>query len=784
MAEDGESPGCHCEERSGGRARPGQASPVRQAPLDRDCFAALAMTVSRWANFWLRTLALLLLVTGTAQAQLSSLATAGSQQSVSRNQPVTFTADSVEYDRENALVIARGHVEAWQNDNVLRADQITFDRNTGVVAAKGNVALLQPDGQVMFADYAELTQDMKNGVLRDMRAIMAQNGKLAANGARRTEGEINELSRVVYSTCNLCAKDPTRPPLWQLRALTAVQDLEHKKIEFQDAVMEMYGVPIAYMPYFWTADPSVKRASGLLIPSIGSSSHIGAFFAQPYYWVLDDQSDATITPMLTSRAGPQLDVEYRRRFNDGILTLNTSAGYLDNSPQGTIYAKGQFDLNNTWRWGFNIARVSSSDYIRDFHLGTAELGTDPNTFTSQIYAEGFGEGAYSRLDTKFYQSLNNAIISSELPIVLPRYQYSYFGQPDAWGGRLSVDTNDFNVMRTDGTNTRRLSMTLNWSRPFVGALGDLWTFTLHNDAVAYNASDFNEQPNFGTHDTANTARAVPQAGLMFRWPFMRDSGSWGTQIIEPMVQLIVAPQTGDSQLNKYPNEDSLDFDFSDANLFGFNRFPGVDRIEGGSRVNYALHGTWYLGGTTFDGLIGQSYQPYKDNLFPAASGLRNQTSDVVARASFAPTSWLNLTYRTRLDHQSLATHMADALLTVGVPKFTVTGGYFYENYNPYTYYDQPTPPPAGNNYYIPRNELTLGASSKWGNYRISGWARRDLQTSQMVGVGGDAAYEDECYILEFQYYRRYTSYNGDNGSTTLLIQMTFKTVGTFGFRAL
>ena len=160
---------------------------------------------------------------------------------------------------------AQGHVEAWQNDHVLRADKITFDRNTGVAAANGNVVLLEPDGQVMFADYAELTQDMNNGVLRDMRAILAENGRLAANGARRTDGQINELSRVVYSTCNLCAKDPTKPPLWQIRALSAVQDLEHKKIEYQDAVLEMYGIPVGYMPYFWHADPSVKRASGLLI---------------------------------------------------------------------------------------------------------------------------------------------------------------------------------------------------------------------------------------------------------------------------------------------------------------------------------------------------------------------------------------------------------------------------------------------------------------------------------------------------------------------------------------
>src|SRR5690242_7809994 len=715
-------------------------------------------------------------LSNAAWAQLGALANASGQHQVARNQPVTFTADSVEYDRENALVIAQGHVEAWQGDHVLRADRITFDRNTGIAAAKGNVVLLEPDGQVLFADYAELTQDMKNGVLRDMRAILAENGRLAANGARRTEGEINELSRVVYSTCNLCAEDPTRPPLWQLRAASAVQDLEHKKIEYQDAVLEMYGIPVAYIPYFWHVDPSVKRASGLLIPSLGNSSHIGTFFAQPYYWVLDDQSDATFTPMITTKEGPQLSVEYRRRFNNGNVQLDGSVGYTDNSPQATIFAKGQFSLNDTWRYGFDIARASSADYVRNFSLSTP-IGTNPALLTSQVYAEGFGEGAYSRLDVRFYQSLSDAVVGSTLPLVLPRYQYSYFGEPDALGGRLSLEFNAFNVVRTVGTNTRRAAFTADWTRPFVGRLGDLWTIKLHNDAIAYDASAFNEQPNFGPMSQVNTARALPQAALDFRWPFMRDSGAWGTQIIEPIAEIIVAPQVGDSQNSKYPNEDSLDFEFSDANLFGFNRFPGVDRLEGGIRANVALHGVWYLAGTTFDGLIGQSYRTNKNTAVPVWSGLQDQVSDVVARASFAPTDWLNLTYRTRLDHRDFAVRMADALATVGVPKFSVNAGYIYTTYDPYTLYNQPPPPPAGNQFYTPRNEITLGVSSNVGHYRFNGWMRRDLQLKQMVAVGADAAYEDECYILDFRFYRRNTSFNGDNGSTTVLIQVTLKTIG-------
>jgi LPS-assembly protein len=718
-----------------------------------------------------------------AYAQFGALGSNPSVHQINRNDPVTFSADEVEYDKDSSLVTATGHVEAWQDGHVLRADKVTFDRNTGVAAATGHVVLLEPDGEVMFADYAEMQNNMNDGILKDMRALLQQNGRLAANGAQRTGGVINELSKVVYTTCNLCAKDPTRPPLWQIRASSAVQDTEHKKIEYKDATLEMFGIPVAYFPYFSHADPSVKRESGLLPPVTGESSNVGFFYGQPYYLVIDDQSDATFLPLITTEEGPQLDVEYRRRFNDGSLLVNASGGYVDKSPQGSFVSQGQFVYDDTWRWGFDINRASSTDYVRDFHL-TEGLAGAQNVLASTFYIEGFGVGSYTRLDAQFFQGLNGAINTSTLPTVLPRYTYSFVGTPDALGGRFSFSTSDFNLIRSVGTNTRRAAVTMDYERPFSGLLGDQWKVTLHGDAAAYDATDFNGVPNFAPNRDVDTARALPQVALDFHWPFARDSGAWGTQIIEPIAQVIVAPQAGDSQVRRYPNEDSLDFEFTDANLFGFNRFPGIDRLDGGVRANVALHGAWYLGGTTFDGLVGQSYRTTKDDLFPASSGLQNEVSDIVARATFAPTKWLDVTYRTRLDKDTFVTHFADAVATVGVEKIKVSGGYIYTTFNPYTFYDQPSPPPPGNGYYFPRNEVTLGVASKIGDYRVNGFVRRDLATNQMVAAGGDGIYEDECFIFDLRLFRRYTSINGDNGATTVLFLLTFKTIGQFGYRAL
>ncbi len=133
---------------------------------------------------------------------------------------------------------------------------------------------------------------------------------------------------------------------------------------------------------------------------------------------------------------------------------------------------------------------------------------------------------------------------------------------------------------------------------------------------------------------------------------------------------------------------------------------------------------------------------------------------------------------------TLETLLAAAVATAGVDRLRVSAGYIYTNFNPYTYYSQAPPPPAGDPYYFPRNEISLAVSSKWGAYRFNGFLRRDLATNRMIAVGGDGIYEDECFILDLRMYRRYTNINGDNGSTTVLFLLTFKTIGQFGYRAL
>ncbi len=714
---------------------------------------------------------------------------------VSGNQPVTFKSDSVTYDKAHGLVIATGHVEAWQNDHILRADRITFDRNTNVAAAHGHVVIVEPDGQILFAAYAELTGGMRNGVMTALRALLAENARLAANGARRIEGKLNVMSRGVYTACNVCADHPEAPPLWQLRAFQMTQDLENKRLEYKDAYLDFWGIPVVYLPYFSMTDPSVKRQSGFLIPSLGlTDEYLGTFFKLPYYWVIDGQSDLTLAPTITSQQGPQLELLYNRAFNNGVVRLDGAIAYDEGGLAGYFFGHALFNYNDTWRYGADINLANSVNYLRDFQIpgyGASVLGSD-------VYAEGFGVGSYAKVSINTFQGLNSSIRQSELPYVLPLTEYSFVSEPDIYGGRVSFDARSFNVLRIVGSNDQQFQGQVAWNRSFAGPLGDRWLFTALAAGAAYNGTVLAGEPNYASEQSTRGFIGQVQLALRLNWPFMRDAGDYGTQVLEPIVQVIAAPQSGNSTHDNLVNEDALDYEFTDATLFQLNRFQGYDRYDGGLRANFALRGEWdFLGGEKLEGLIGASWQQHIDaNLYPQFQPWNGfdrfaHLSDIVGRLSFIPSDWFNVTARSRVDQRTGDIRFADAITEFGHPILRLDLGYFYGATNPYGLYTSnfnvpgffsgPKPGTVGAAFLTPRQEATLGVSSTYGRWSVNFTARRDLENGQMVALSAGVKWENECMIVDASGFRRYTRINFDKGDSTVLFTIVLKTLGTLGF---
>ncbi|MFQ5958362.1 MAG: LPS-assembly protein LptD, partial [Alphaproteobacteria bacterium] len=554
--------------------------------------------------------------------------------------PVVVRADELAYDQKQGLVVATGNVEIAQGERILLADKVTYNEKTDTVTASGNVSLLEPSGEVLFADHIELTDEMKSGIVRDIRVLLTDDSRFAANGAVRSGGNRTEMRKAVFSPCKLCPDHPDRPPLWQLKAVRVVHDQRRQDIEYTDVFLELFGVPVAYAPFFTHPDPTVKRRSGFLTPTYGNSSQLGFTLQVPYYFNLAPHRDATFEPIFTSREGVVLAGEYRERTTSGQFEF---AGSItrprrrgDNGEivdgrdtRGHIEGVGRFDLSDTWRWGYQLERTTDDTYLRRYGFGFGD------TLTTNLYLERFSGRNYAAINGYAFQGLEIDDDPGETPLILPIADYQYISDGGAFGGHYTLDANLMSLSRTEGTDSRRLSLTGGWQLPYLGPVGDIYTITASLRSDLYWVNGVNVPGRSGpSSENGLTGRFVPTLALDWRYPWVRRSGS-ARQVIEPVMKFAVSPHGGNP--DEIPNEDSQDFEFDDTNLLSLNRFPGLDRVEGGPRLSYGVRlGAYWLGGGRTTAFIGQSFRAKADSTFDPGSGLEEKRSDFVGRVEISP----------------------------------------------------------------------------------------------------------------------------------------------------
>jgi LPS-assembly protein len=680
--------------------------------------------------------------------------------------PVLVSADELIFDEKLGIVTASGNVELSQGDRILLADTVTYNQNTKVVTASGNIRLLEPTGEVEFADYAELTDDLGRGFADQLRVLMTDNSRLAAAEGERTDnGMFTRLNRAVYSPCNLCAEDPTRPPLWQVRAVRIVHDKEAKDIIYRDAWMEMFGIPVFYTPYLSHPDPTVERRTGMLPPTFGASSNVGTLIDIPYYFDIAPDKDATVGIGWSEEDGPRLSGEWRQRFENGRLRLEGSGIVADrtdtdgtlrqNEVRGHLFGDGLFDINDVWRWGFDVQRTTDDSYLRRYGLYSEDI------LRSRAFIEGFKGRNYGTATSILFQDLRPGS-TENVPTVFPLAYYNGLGEPGSLlGGRWSFDTGVVGLNRARANDTHRASAAVGWERDFFSNTGFVTTVSadVRSDAYYYNSVGTTDPED----DSETALRLFPQSQVMVRYPLVRQTGTV-QQLIEPMAALTVAPNVDQSDI---PNEDSRGFEFDETNLFSRNRFAGVDRLETGSRLSYGLKlGAFGFGGGNSSLFVGQSYRFSDRQDFNEGSGVEDQLSDYVGALTISPNAWLDLFYRFRLDKDDLTPRRHSVTAVGGVPQLRVGVNYLF--------IDKPV------NTISPEDieEVTLSASSALTRYwSISGAHKVNLEDNTNIGSSVVLTYQDECFTFQAIGARSNTTRADLDRGNAIYFRLVFKNLG-------
>ena len=705
-------------------------------------------------RFACRLLAALAVLLATSYA---SAATQSSDQPATPEVPINFSADELNVDRELGIVTARGNVEVNREDRTLLADTISYNQKSDILTASGNITLLEPTGDVVFAQHMEITGDLKNGVIADIGIILSDRSRVAASGGRRINDDL-ELRNAVYSPCNLCPDEPDRPPLWQVKAVKVYHDKSRRMIEYSDAWIEVSGVPVFYTPFLAHPDPTVDRESGFLAPQVGASTDLGFITKTPYFLVIDDQSDATITPAYYGESGPALEGEYRHRFHDGKLDLDGSIVNDEaEDVRGHLTAETQFDIDTTWRWGFDTALVSDDTYLRRYSFPIPD-----DTLTTTLYTEGFRGRNYARLEGFHFRGLEQGDDEDGTPLVLPLASYQHVGKPDSHGGQYLLDASFASITRSSGSDSNRFSLHPAWRNRYIAPSGEVYALSLKLRGDIYYAA--NHIPTGESSETDGVAgRLFPQAKLDWSYPLVRQSNNIH-QVIEPITSLILAPNG--SNPSDIPNLDSVEVSFNETSLFSENRFAGTDRVDSGSRIDYGVHwGVTGKNGGKTSVIVGQSIRLRDDDTFEEGSGLEDNVSDVVGKLSVSPGAYIDMSYRAQVDPSDGRFKRNELGLGLGTEALR-----FNLDYRNLT--------ALGSSEFGGREDASIGMTSQLDRFwRLDASTLQDIDDSQTRNLRMGLTYEDECLVARTEFTRSFFRDRDLQPVDTVMLRISLKTLG-------
>ncbi len=696
---------------------------------------------------------------------------------------IAFEADILSYDSEAQVTTAEGNVLLQSGDQSLRADSVSWSDRTGVIFASGNVRFVDENGNQLYTESVELTDEFEAGAMDDLLLALRQGGRLAANrGIRESDGTI-ELEQAAYSACavvtpNGCNKDPS----WRITAERVVYDPAQDRVDFRGAYLELFGRRILPLPGL-SVRTDGGAVSGFLVPDVRISESNGVEVSGSYYMRMADNKDLTLSAYLFSKTAPMVSGQWRhltdrgayqvtgyathsRRISD--FTGETNASEAD--PRGYLFANGRFQFDEHWSLTGSLRVASDKTFLRRYDISRDDR------LRSNINLERIDDQSYLSVSGWATQTLRLTQDQKTVPVALPLVDFRYRLDDPFAGGQVDLQVNSLAVVRKLGQETERAFAQGQWSKRSITGLGQVVTLTglVRGDVYHSDGNAANPTPLYRGNEGWE-ARGVALAAADVEWPFVGELFG-GEQVFTPRVQFVVTPPIENLAI---PNEDARAIDLEDSNLFALNRFPGYDRVEDGARVTYGFDWKLRRPGVEIFTTLGQSYRLDADrDIFPNGTGLSEKVSDFVGRTQVRYRDFLKLTHRYRLDKDNLAVRRNEFDATVGTSRTYAEVGYLRLNRNIDTVEDLQD-----------REELRAAVRVAFANYwsvfgsGVFNLTDREEDPSlssdgfQPIRTRLGVAYQDDCLEMGATWRRDYIAAGDARRGDTFQLYFSLKNLG-------
>lgn len=488
-----------------------------------------------------------------------------------------ISADGAEFFHLKDIALLHGNVVADRGNQHVESELVTYERALGSICSPGITLLTQPEVRI-------LGSNTEVNLIKHQAKMKNAHYRLIGNNARGTaeEAVIESNSRshyrnITYTTC------PKNSNAWAVQAERMEIDRQKGHAIAHNVKLRIDDVPVLYTPYLSLLLDD-RRQSGFLLPSIGNSSRLGLDLRIPYYWNIDPQLDATVTPRIMSKRGMMLGSEVRYlTAND---TGNLRAEIVPNDQQRendsmrgklAFTEHGSISPRLTTEVDFNLA--SDNAYLEDF--GGELRFTSIRQLERRMDVQYNGNDWYALSRIQGFQTVDRTIAPKDRPY--NRFPQLVFGTNihNQWGIDLDMLAENVYFQHSDKVHGNRFALHPSVSLPLRRPYGHLIPrFTLNH--ANYWLTD--QEPNYSLQPSSTIPTFSLDAGLEFERNITWLQRS-ATQTLEPRIYYLYTPYYDQNDL---PVFDSAELDFSFMSLFQDNRFTGRDRVGDANQVTLGL----------------------------------------------------------------------------------------------------------------------------------------------------------------------------------------------------
>ena len=732
-----------------------------------------------------------------------------------------------------AYVRTRGHV--------LRGESLSYDLNAGSATGQGDVEAIAPNGTVVYASHLELDQNLTTGVAVDFATRLPNGASLMAATAVRRSENVNELNYARFTPCPICDDNGPRRPTISIQAERVVQDEQLRAILYRNAVFYIGPLPVFYTPFFAHPDPSVERASGVLVPIVNFDEGRGVSVEIPYLHVVSPSEDWLISPQINTKVAPLLNLQWRRRFANGMIVarggytnernfgdfdidgdgrLESNVRFGDRENRSYLLSHGEFDPDGPWRFGFTAERTSDKTLfdrydVRSPYQDNGLYYGDRRRLISQIYAEHQTDRSYVsvaafsiqslRLDPAFaatdFRDANGFKVFEDdhtLPLVAPLIDARWEPHELVMGGRLRLKGSAVSLYRDrfvgapilnpeivppvteglTGVDSRRVTGQLEWRRTVILPIGVRVEPFVDTRVDLYSMSDL--PPMMGIDSDATISRSRLSAGVDVTYPLIKRAGD-ADIILEPVGQFSVSNKVNLDP--RIPIEDAQVLELDESSLFRMDRFSGYDLLEGGARLTAGGRATIrWSEGRKASLFIGRSYRfhqqdDFKTSIPDAPARLYDPT-----RLASETSDWVvqgDFSPSDRIRSWFHAT--VDGSGEVRRAEAALDGRWGRRNQAIVSYIlDQSNPVdgPLNRNYEFVQLAGQQFLYRNWG-FAVAGIA--DLDENEITRSEVGMLFDDDCFRFELGYRRDNTRARPGGPSEGIYVRLNLATFGGSGY---